>query len=156
MQGNARVIELLNDVLTGELTAVNQYFVHAKMCDNWGFPKIAKTVRDESIEEMRHAESLVERILFLDGTPNLQRLGNVLVGETVPEQFATDLATELEARERLVSGIALCLEVADHASRELLEHILVDEEDHIDWIETQQAAIERAGLENYLAEQLHD
>ena len=156
MQGDPRIIELLNDVLTGELTAVNQYFVHAKMCDNWGFPRIAKAVRDESLEEMRHAESLVERILFLEGTPNLQRLGNVLVGETVPEQFATDLATELEARERLVSGIALCLEIGDHGSRELLEHILVDEEEHIDWIETQQAAIERTGLENYLAEQLHD
>jgi bacterioferritin len=156
MQGHARIIELLNDVLTGELTAVNQYFVHAKMCDNWGFPRIAKEVRDESMEEMRHAESLVERILFLEGTPNLQRLGNVLVGETVPEQFATDLATELDARERLVSGIALCIEIGDHASRELLEHILVDEEEHIDWIETQQAAIERTGLENYLAEQLHD
>lgn len=156
MQGNPRVIELLNDVLTGELTAVNQYFVHAKMCENWGFLRIAKAVRDESIEEMRHAESLVERILFLEGTPNLQRLGNVLVGETVPEQYTTDLATELEARERLVNGIALCNETGDHASRELLEHILVDEEEHIDWIETQQAAIERTGLENYLAEQLHD
>ena len=156
MQGSPGVVELLNEVLTAELPAVNQYFVHAKMCDNWGLPRIAKAVRDESIEEMRHAEQLIERILFLEGTPNLQRLGNVLVGETVPEQFATDLATEIEARDRLVSGIALCLEVGDHGSRELLEHILVDEEEHIDWIETQQVAIGLTGLENYLAEQLHD
>ena len=134
MHGDRRIIELLNDVLTGELTAVNQYFVHAKMCENWGLPRIAKAVREESIEEMRHAEALVERILFLEGTPNLQRLGNVLVGETVPEQLATDLATEMEARQRLVDGIGLCVEVGDHASRELLEHILVDEEQHIDWI----------------------
>ena len=156
MHGDRRIIELLNDVLTGELTAVNQYFVHAKMCENWGLPRVAKAVREESIEEMRHAEALVERILFLEGTPNLQRLGNVLVGETVPEQLATDLATEMEARQRLVDGIGLCVEVGDHASRELLEHILVDEEQHIDWIETQQAAIELTGLEKYLAEQLHE
>ena len=156
MQGDPRVIELLNDVLTGELTAVNQYFVHAKMCQNWGLPGIGDKIRDESIDEMKHAEALVERILFLECSPNLQRLGNVLVGETVPEQFATDLATELEARDLLVAGIGLCLEVGDHGSRELLEHILVSEEEHIDWIETQLTAIELTGLDNYLAEQLGD
>ena len=154
MQGNAEIIELLNEVLTGELTAINQYFIHAKMCGNWGFGRLEHKVREESIEEMKHAESLIERILFLDGVPNLQRLGNVLVGESVPEQFAVDLQTELDAMERLRRGIAKAVEVGDHGSRELFEHILVNEEDHIDWLETQQAAIERTGLENYLAEQL--
>lgn len=156
MQGNAEVIELLNEVLTGELTAINQYFIHAKMCGNWGFGRLEHKVREESIEEMKHAESLIERILFLDGVPNLQRLGNVMVGETVPEQFALDLQVELQAMERLRRAIAKALEVGDHGSRELFEHILVNEEDHIDWLETQQAAIERTGLENYLAEQLSE
>ena len=154
MQGNPDIIELLNEVLTGELTAINQYFVHAKMCGNWGFERLETKIRDESIEEMKHAESLVERILFLEGTPNLQRLGNILVGETVPEQFERDLALERSAHELLTRAIAATLEAGDHGSRELFEHILVSEEEHIDWIETQQAAIERTGLENYLAEQL--
>jgi bacterioferritin len=154
MQGNAEIIELLNEVLTGELTAINQYFIHAKMCGNWGFGRLEDKVREESIEEMKHAESLIERILFLDGVPNLQRLGNVMVGETVPEQFALDLEVEMQAMERLRRAIAKAVEVGDHGSRELFEHILVNEEEHIDWLETQQAAIERTGLENYLAEQL--
>jgi bacterioferritin len=154
MQGNPEVIELLNEVLTGELTAINQYFVHAKMCGNWGFERLEHKVRDESIEEMKHAESLIERILFLDGVPNLQRLGNVMVGESVPEQLTLDLQTELTALELLRRAIARANEVGDHGSRELFEHILVNEEQHIDWLETQQAAIERTGLENYLAEQL--
>ena len=154
MQGNAEIIELLNEVLTGELTAINQYFIHAKMCGNWGFGRLEHKVREESIEEMKHAETLIERILFLDGVPNLQRLGNVMVGETVPEQFALDLEVEMQAMERLRRAIAKAVEVGDHGSRELFEHILVNEEDHIDWLETQQAAIERTGLENYLAEQL--
>jgi bacterioferritin len=154
MQGNAEIIELLNEVLTGELTAINQYFIHAKMCGNWGFGRLEDKVREESIEEMKHAESLIERILFLDGVPNLQRLGNVMVGETVPEQFALDLEVEMQAMERLRRAIAKAVEVGDHGSRELFEHILVNEEEHIDWLETQQAAIERIGLENYLAEQL--
>src|SRR5262245_30881843 len=143
MQGDPEIIELLNEVLTGELTAINQYFVHAKMCGNWGFKRLEDKVREESIEEMKHAEALVERILFLDGTPNLQRLGNLLVGETVPEQFERDLQLELTARELLKRAIAKTLEVGDHGSRELFEHILVNEEDHIDWLETQQAAIDR-------------
>jgi bacterioferritin len=154
MQGNAEIVELLNEVLTGELTAINQYFIHAKMCGNWGFGRLEDKVREESIEEMKHAESLIERILFLDGVPNLQRLGNVMVGETVPEQFALDLEVEMQAMERLRRAIAKAVEVGDHGSRELFEHILVNEEEHIDWLETQQAAIERTGLENYLAEQL--
>ena len=154
MQGHPEIIELLNDVLTAELTAINQYFVHAKMCGNWGFKRLEDKVREESIEEMRHAESLIERILFLDGTPNLQRLGNILVGESVPEQFERDLDLEKTALALLRRAIAKALEVGDTGSRELFEHILVNEEDHIDWLETQQAAIERTGLENYLAEQL--
>lgn len=154
MQGNGEVIELLNEVLTGEMTAINQYFVHAKMCGNWGFARLEEKVREESVEEMRHAESLVERILFLDGVPNLQRLGSLLIGETVEEQFASDLALELRAVDLLRRAIAVTWEAGDTGSRELFEHILVDEEEHIDWLETQQAAIERTGIENYLAEQL--
>jgi len=154
MQGNGEVIELLNEVLTGEMTAINQYFVHAKMCGNWGFARLEEKVREESVEEMRHAESLVERILFLDGVPNLQRLGSLLIGETVEEQFASDLALELRAVDLLRRAIAVAWEAGDTGSRELFEHILVDEEEHIDWLETQQAAIERTGIENYLAEQL--
>ena len=154
MQGDARIIELLNEVLTGELTAINQYFVHAKMCGNWGFSRLEEKIREESIEEMKHAEALVERILFLDGVPNLQRLGNLLIGESVEEQFASDLALELSALELLRTCITAAMEAGDTGSRELFEHILVNEEEHIDWLETQQAAIERTGLENYLAEQL--
>jgi bacterioferritin len=154
MQGSPQIIELLNEVLTGELTAINQYFVHAKMCGDWGFSRLEEKVRAESIEEMKHAEALVERILFLDGTPNLQRLGNLLIGETVEEQFASDLALELRAVELLRRCISAAFEAGDTGSRELFEHILVNEEEHIDWLETQQAAIERTGIENYLAEQL--
>jgi bacterioferritin len=154
MQGNPEIIELLNEVLTGELTAINQYFVHAKMCGNWGFERLEEKVRDESIEEMKHAEALVERILFLDGAPNLQRLGNLMIGETVEEQFASDLALEMSAVDLLRRAIAAALDAGDTGSRELFEHILVNEEEHIDWLETQQAAIERTGIENYLAEQL--
>ena len=154
MQGNAQIIELLNEVLTGELTAINQYFVHAKMCGNWGFSRLEEKIRDESVEEMKHAEKLVERILFLEGTPNLQRLGNLMIGESVEEQFASDLALELQALELLKRAIAAAMEAGDTGSRELFEHILVNEEEHIDWLETQQAAIERTGIENYLAEQL--
>jgi bacterioferritin len=154
MQGSPEIIGLLNEVLTGELTAINQYFVHAKMCGNWGFTRLEQKVREESIEEMKHAEALVERILFLDGTPNLQRLGSLLVGETVEEQFASDLALELRAVELLRRCISTAFEAGDTGSRELFEHILVNEEEHIDWLETQQAAIERTGIENYLAEQL--
>ena len=154
MQGDARIIELLNEVLTGELTAINQYFVHAKMCGNWGFGRLEEKIREESIEEMKHAEALVERILFLDGVPNLQRLGNLMIGESVTEQFASDLALEMAALELLRTCIAAALDAGDTGSRELFEHILVNEEEHIDWLETQQAAIARTGLENYLAEQL--
>ena len=156
MRGDARVIELLNEVLTAELTAVNQYFIHAKMCDNWGYARLAKHDRDESIGEMKDAESLIERILYLEGVPNLQRLGNVMVGETVPEQLRLDLQNERDAIDRLNRGIALCVEVGDNGSRDLLEDILEGEEEHADWLETQLSIIDDVGDAHYLAQQMHD
>ena len=154
MQGNPEIIELLNEVLTSELTAVNQYFIHAKMCSNWGYPRLAEHIRDESIDEMKHAEILIDRILYLDGVPNLQRLSALRVGENVEEQFRNDLAVEVEAVERLNRGIAACVAAGDTGSRALLEGILTSEEDHADWLETQLSAIEQVGLQNYLSEQL--
>ena len=156
MHGNAGVIELLNEVLTAELTAVNQYFVHAKMCDNWGYRRIATHTRDESIDEMKHAERIVERILFLEGVPTLQRLSPLKVGESVVEQFRNDLAVEIAALERLHRGIALAIEKTDVGTREMLADILVDEEEHVDWLETQLETIDQIGVEHYLAQQLHD
>ena len=156
MQGDAAVIELLNEVLTAELTAVNQYFIHAKMCSNWGYKRLADHVRDESIDEMKHAEILIDRILYLDGVPNLQRLGSVRVGQTVPEQLALDLDVEKEAVARLNPGIAACVAAGDNGTRELLEGILVSEEEHADWLETQLFLVESLGVENYLSQQLHE
>ena len=155
MQGNARVIELLNDVLTAELTAINQYFIHAKMMENWGYERLASHTRDESIDEMRHAERITDRILFLEGVPNFQRLSPIRVGEDVPEQFRVDVALEYTAIKRLNDGIAVCVEVGDNTSRELLESILISEEDHADWLETQLGLIEALGTQTYLAQQLH-
>ena len=156
MKGNDDVLTILNEVLTGELTAINQYFVHAKMCDNWGYRRIATHTRDESIDEMKHAERIVERILFLEGVPNLQRLGPLKVGESVVEQFRNDLAVEIAALERLHRGIALAIEKTDVGTREMLADILVDEEEHVDWLETQLETIAQIGVEHYLAQQLHD
>jgi len=156
MQGHPEIIELLNDVLTGELTAINEYFLHAKMSDNWGYKRLGSHIRDESIDEMKHAEKLVDRLLYMEGVPNLQRLSPLRIGETVPEQFGNDLAVEMAALERLNNGIALCTRLGDNGTRELLEDILVDEEEHVDWLETQLETIRQIGLENYLAEQLHD
>jgi bacterioferritin len=155
MRGDDEILGMLNEVLTGELTAINQYFVHAKMCDNWGYRRLGEKVRDDSIEEMKHAEALVERILYLEGVPNLQRLGALRVGETVLEQFESDLGGEREALSRLGDGIALCLAKGDHGSRDLLESILTDEEEHVDWLETQLETIRQIGIEHYLAQQLH-
>ena len=154
MQGNPEIIELLNDVITAELTAINQYFVHAKMCDNWGYKRLAEHIRAESIDEMRHAEALVERVLYFDGFPNLQRLNPLRVGESVEEQFRNDLDLEYVAVERLNNGIAAAVAAGDNGTRHLLEEILVSEEEHIDWLETQLTAIEQDGLQQYLAEQL--
>jgi bacterioferritin len=155
MRSDDDVLELLNEVLTAELTAVNQYFVHAKMCENWGYQALFEHGRAESIEEMRHAERLIDRILYFDGVPNMQRLFPVRVGETVPEQFESDLTLEYEAVERLNRGIALTVERGDNGTRELLADILVSEEEHVDWLETQQETIRQVGLERYLAEHLH-
>ncbi|MEM8905579.1 MAG: bacterioferritin [Actinomycetota bacterium] len=154
MQGDERVIEILNEVITAELTAINQYFLHAKMCDDWGFTKLAEYTRNESIDEMRHAESLIDRVLYLEGHPNLQRLGTLDIGENVEEQFRSDLALEYRAVERLQRGVALCTEVGDHTSRQLLDGILASEEEHIDWLEAQLTLIEQVGSQNYLATQI--
>jgi bacterioferritin len=156
MQGNPAIIEMLNEVLTAELTAINQYFIHAKMCDNWGFDRLAEKIRDESIDEMKDAEALIERILYLEGVPNLQRLGPVMVGETVPEQFDLDLAVEVAAVERYNRGIALAVEHGDNGTRELFERRLLGEESHADWLESQIELIRQVGVENYLATQIHD
>ena len=156
MKGDPTVIEMLNELLTAELTVINQYFIHSKMCDNWGYERLAAKVREESIDEMRDAEKLIDRILYLDGVPNLQRLNHVGVGETVPEQFELDLEQERAAVERYNRGIALAVEKADNGTREILEGILRGEEDHLDWLESQQELIRQVGLENYLAQQFRE
>ncbi|MBW3575344.1 MAG: bacterioferritin [Actinobacteria bacterium] len=154
MQGRPEIIELLNEVLTAELTAINQYFAHAKMQQNWGYLGLADHTRAESIDEMRHAESAMERILYLEGVPNLQRLGPVRVGETVTEQFRLDLDLEYAAIERFNRGVALAREVSDNGTREMLEGMLVSEEDHTDYLETQLSLIDHLGEALYLAGQV--
>jgi bacterioferritin len=156
VKGDPQIIDLLNEVLTSELTSVNQYFLHAKMCRNWGYNRLAEIDRKESIGEMKHADELIERILFLEGLPNLQRLFKVQVGESVPEQLALDRDTEVQAIGRLNRGIALCVQLGDNGSRELLERILVGEEEHLDWLETQLGLIATLGEQPYLAEQIRD
>ena len=151
-----KVIEVLNDILTGELTAINQYFIHSEMCANWGYGRLHAYIRKESIDEMKHAESLMERILYLDGLPNVQRLGKINIGETVQEQLTVDLALELDALPRLNSGIEVCKEAGDNGSRLLLEQILASEEEHVDWLEAQLDLISQVGIENYLAQQIKD
>jgi bacterioferritin len=156
MRGDAAVIEVLNEILTAELTAINQYFVHYKMRENWGYEKLAKKAREESIDEMRDADKLIERILFLEGIPNLQRLNTVRVGEQPREQLELELQTELEAVERLNRGIALTMQKGDHGTRELLDEILKGEESAVEWLEAQLHLIEKLGDTAYLAEQIHD
>jgi bacterioferritin len=156
MQGDSEIITALNDILTGELTAVNQYFVHAKMLENWGYPRLGKQKRDESIEEMRHADAIIDRILYLDGVPNMQRLGPVRVGEEPVEMHKLDLQLEKEAVARLNLAVGLCLEKRDAGTRELLEHVLKDEEEAIDWLEAQLTIIKDIGRERYLSEQLRE
>ena len=155
MQGDADIIEFLNEALTAELTAINQYFAHAKLCENWGWERLAHKYRDESVEEMRDAEHLMERILLLEGMPNLQRLGSVRIGETVPEQLQLDRSLEVDAVERYRRGIVLALERGDPGTRELLEDLVVGEEQHLDWIDTQLRVIADIGIERYLQSQLH-
>lgn len=152
----AAVIRVLNDVLTAELTAINQYFLHAEMCNNWGYERLYKKIRQESIDEMKHAEELIERVLFLNGVPNVQRLGKINIGETVPEQLKSDLALETDAVKRLNEGIEVCRLAGDNTSRALLEEILVSEEQHVDWIDAQLTLIEQVGLTNYLAQQIRE
>jgi bacterioferritin len=154
MQGDARVIELLNEQLTSELTAINQYFLHAKMQENWGYNKLAAHTRAESIEEMTHAEKLTDRILFLEGLPNYQKLLALRIGQTVREQFESDMAIEVEVVERLRPAIAYCEEIGDHTSKRLFEEILADEEHHIDYLETQLSLLDGIGEQLYLAGQI--
>ena len=156
MKGHDDIIELLNEVLTAELTAINQYVVDAKMYQNWGFQRLAKRFRDESIDEMHDADKLIERVLYLEGLPNLQRLGTVRVGETPVEKLQLALDLEHEAIGRLNRGIARCVELADNGSRELLEDILVGEESHADWLEAQLELVRQLGDANYLAQHIHE
>jgi bacterioferritin len=156
MRGDDEVLELLNEVLTSELTAVNQYFLDAKMFQNWGYERLAKRFRDESIGEMNDADALIERILYLEGHPNVQRLGSIRTGETASEKLTLALDLEREAIERLNRGIALCAARGDNGSRELLEETLEGEEEHADWLESQLELMRQIGDPNYLAQQLHD
>jgi len=156
MKGDPKVVEFLNQVLKAELTAINQYFLHAEMCENWGYERLAKIIRKESIEEMQHAEKLMERILYLDGTPNMSDYFKINIGQTVEQQYKNDLQLEYDAVKRLNDGIQLCVAQNDGGSRELAERILTDEEHHIDWLEAQLHAIGEMGYQNYLAQQLKE
>ena len=156
MKSDPAIIDALNEVLTAELTAINQYFIHAKMCANWGYTRLAAQKRHESIGEMKHADAVIERILYLDGIPNMQRLSPVRVGEDPVEQHRNDLAVEVEAITRLNKAIALCVAKGDNGTRELLAGILKNEEEGADFLETQLHLIEEVGKAKYLAEQMHE
>src|SRR5688572_1074712 len=154
MKGNEAVINVLNQVLRKELTGINQYFLHAKMCENWGYERLRKVLWDESMGEMKHADQMIERILFLEGIPNISAYDRIMVGTTVKQQLENDLGLEMAALSVLHPGIRTCSEHGDDGSRELLEHIVVDEEKHIDWIEAQLHQINEVGYQNYLAQQI--
>jgi bacterioferritin len=154
MQGDPDVIKALGDVLAAELTAINQYFVHAKLCEGWGFKKLADKKREESIEEMRDADAIMTRIVYFDGIPNMQRMNPVKVGEDPIEQHRVDLQLEVDAVKRLNAAIALCRDKGDNGTRELLEGILKGEEAAVDWLEAQLHVVQVIGKERYLAEQL--
>jgi bacterioferritin len=154
MQGNPKVMESLADLLAAELSAASTYFVHAKMRDNWGYPELAKKAYDDSIDEMRHAEKLIERIIYFEGTPNLQRLNRIRVGTGVTDQFENELSLEKATVEALVAAISLCREVGDDGSRLIFEPMLTDGEDSIDWLETQLDLIEKLGEPAYLAQHI--
>jgi bacterioferritin len=156
MKGHDKVIDLLNDVLTGELTAINQYFIHARMCENWGYQRLWKKLREESIEEMKDADKLIQRILYLEGLPNLQKLGKVMIGQTVLEQFKVDLQLEKDAILRLNEGIQVCRDLKDNGSAELLEELLEGEEEHANWLEEQLSLMDQVGEQNYLHQQIKD
>jgi bacterioferritin len=156
MQGDPQIIELLNEVLTAELTAVNQYFLDAKMFDNWGYERLGERFRSESIDEMKDADHLIERLLYLEGHPNLQRLGTIRTGESPVEKLSLALVLEQEAIARLNPGIALCVARGDNGTRDLLAGILEGEEDHADWLESQLSLVEQLGQGHYLAQQIRD
>lgn len=154
MKGNDQVIATLNDLLSDELTAINQYMVHSAMCENWGYERLHELVEKRAITEMKHAESLIERILFLNGAPIVSNLKKINIGAKVENQLAYDLNSELDAVKAYNAGIKLCVEVGDNGSRELLESILKDEEEHVDWLEAQLDQIEHMGISDYLGEQI--
>ena len=155
MKGHDKILKFLNEVLKAELTAINQYFLHAKMCENWGYLRLAQYDRRESISEMAHAEKLMQRILFLEGTPNMTEIGPIIIGADVKAQLESDLALELDALPRLNAGIKAATELGDNASRELFEQILIDEEEHVDYLEGQLHIVAEVGLDNYLAQHIH-
>lgn len=154
MQGDTKVIEFLNQALENELTAINQYFLHARMYKNWGFEKLNEKEYHESIDEMKHADMLIERILFLEGLPNLQNIGRIMIGENPKEMLSCDLKLELIAIPVLRDAIEYCESIRDYVSRDIFTHILDNEEEHVDWLETQHELIESVGIENYLQSQM--
>ena len=154
MKGNEEIIQVLQDVLCAELTAVNQYFVHARMCENWGYRKLAEHTRKESIEEMNHAQLVIDRILYFDGAPNMQKYMKINVGRSVPDQLQADLDVEYQAVPRLNKGIEVARNLGDNGTRALLEAILKDEEAHVEWLEAQIGIVKEIGVENYLAQQV--
>ena len=154
MKGDAKVIAQLNQALCGELTAVNQFFIHSKMCKDWGYTKLATKFYEESIEEMKHADTVIERILFLEGVPNVQKYNKILVGADVKAQFENDLKLEVDQVKVFKKGVELAAQAGDHASRELCERLLIDEEEHVDYLETQLNLIKDLGIKNYLMQQM--
>jgi bacterioferritin len=154
MKGNEKIIAELNNLLSDELTAISQYMVHSEMCDNWGFEKLHKAIEERAVTEMKHAERLIARILFLDGTPLVSNLKKITIGADIETQFKNDLAAEIGAVKGYNDGVRLAYELNDNGSRELMDSILVDEEDHVDWLEAQMDQIKMMGLQSYLVEQL--